>query len=81
MTTRPANIQKLGQQLDTDLTLLPILHSIYVSGAGKTSVTDADFPAKVPDGVLAVHYDSLGTNAYLSVRANGTWHVMAGPIA
>ncbi len=52
----------------------------YISGAGKTTVVDGDFTATPPNGTLAVHYDTTGAKAYLSVRANGVWKVMAGPI-
>jgi hypothetical protein len=46
--------------------------------SGVTAITDAMFPVTPPDGMTAVHYAS--SKAYFSVRANGTWHVMAGPV-
>lgn len=52
----------------------------YLSGAGKTTVVDGDFTATPPNGTIAVHFDSTGVRTYISVRSNGTWHVMAGPI-
>ncbi len=54
----------------------------YFSGVGKTTVTDADFGSTTPivDGMMAVHYDTSFAKTYLSVRANGSWHVMAGPV-
>jgi hypothetical protein len=52
----------------------------YLTGAGKTTVVDGDFVTAPPDGTTAVHWDSTASKSYLSVRASGTWHVMAGPI-
>lgn len=64
--------------LDTDA----VVQTIYVSGAGKTTVSDADLGAGVAavNGMMLIHYDSTASRTYLSVRSNGTWHVMAGPV-
>jgi hypothetical protein len=51
----------------------------YTSAPGKVTVSDADFAAPF-DGMTAVHYDTTAAKTYLSVRANGIWHVMAGPV-
>lgn len=56
------------------------LTTIYKSGAGKTTIVDGDFSHAPADGTLAVHRDTTANKIYLSVRAAGTWHVMAGPI-
>lgn len=52
----------------------------YLSGAGKITVVDGDFAVAPANGTVAVHYDTTAGKAYLSVRANGAWKVMAGPI-
>lgn len=52
----------------------------YLSGAGKTTVVDGDFTTAPGNGAMAVHFDTTASKTYLSVRANGTWHVMAGPL-
>jgi hypothetical protein len=52
----------------------------YLSAAGKTTVVDADFAHTPGNGTHAVHYDTTAGKAYLSVRANGAWKVMAGPV-
>jgi hypothetical protein len=54
----------------------------FLSGAGKTTVVDGDFAFFGPpdNGTIVVHYDTTAGKAYLSVRANGTWKVMSGPI-
>jgi hypothetical protein len=54
----------------------------FLSGAGKTTVTDNDFASFGPpdNGTVVVHYDTTASKAYISVRANGVWKVMSGPI-
>lgn len=52
----------------------------YFPGAGKTTMADADFDVTPGDGTIAVHYDTTAGKTYFSARANGAWHVMAGPI-
>lgn len=52
----------------------------YASGAGKTTVTDADFTQVPTDGTLAVHRDTTAGRTYMSVRSNGAWTVVAGPL-
>jgi len=52
----------------------------YFSGASKTTVSDGDFASTPVNGAWAVHYDTSAGKTYFSVRANGTWHVMAGPV-
>ncbi len=44
-----------------------------VSGAGKTTVTDADFETPVGDGVLALVTNTSDSTTRLAVRAGGTW--------
>jgi hypothetical protein len=76
-----AQIQGLTQRianLEVWQRTQPTFH--YFAGAGKTTVTDADFGMTPPDGTTAVHFDSTASKTYLSARANGTWHVMAGPV-
>jgi hypothetical protein len=59
-----------------------MLGAKFLSGAGKTTVTDGDFAiGGTPDnGTIVAHYDTTAGKAYLSVRANGAWKVMSGPI-
>ena len=52
----------------------------YVHGPGKVTVVDADFITPPNDGAHCIHWDDTAARAYFSVRAAGTWHVMAGPV-
>ena len=52
----------------------------YVAGAGKTTASDGDWPQAPANGALEVTYDTTAGKTYLHARANGTWHVMAGPV-
>lgn len=52
----------------------------YKAGAGKTTASDGDWPQAPPNGALEVTYDTTAGKTYLHARANGTWHVMAGPV-
>lgn len=54
--------------------------TVYKSGAGKTTASDSDWIAVPANGVLEITYDTTAGKAYLHARANGTWHVMAGPV-
>jgi hypothetical protein len=51
----------------------------YVSGAGKATVVDGDFTSPA-NGAVAVHYNTTNSKTYVSVRANGAWVVIAGPL-
>jgi hypothetical protein len=53
----------------------------YVHGPGKVTVVDGDFTTPPNDGAHAICWDDTAARAYFSVRANGAWHVMAGPVA
>lgn len=52
----------------------------YLSGPGKTTVIDADFAVVPGNGMFAVHRDTTAGKTYFSVRANGAWTVIAGPL-
>jgi hypothetical protein len=77
------NLKRAAQDvLQTDDQFIAVdgVRTKYLSGAGKTTVVDGDFTAAPGNGTVAVHYDTTGAKAYISVRANGVWKVMAGPI-
>lgn len=52
----------------------------YVAGPGKTTASDGDWLTTPRNGSLEVTYDQTAGKAYLHARANGTWHVMSGPV-
>lgn len=72
--------QELTASQLTGLASLLAAQRKYVAGAGKTTMTDADFSTTPANGTLAVHRDTTANKTYLSARAAGVWTVMAGPL-
>jgi hypothetical protein len=52
----------------------------YLSGAGKTTVVDGDFLVTPGNGMIAIHRDTTAGKTYVSVRSNGAWQVIVGPL-
>ena len=73
-------VQEFTASMMTGLAALLATQRKYVAGAGKTTVTDADFSTTPANGTLAVHRDTTANKTYLSARAAGVWTVMAGPL-
>jgi hypothetical protein len=80
-TRRHANLTTIGTTaVSNKANVLATFRTFYKTAAGATTVADGDAPMAPDNGDQFNHYDTTGGKAYLSIRANGAWKVMAGPV-